>query len=54
MGALDRWLKLRDWLSDDFLGGPKVLKASWVINAQKSVDATSRLLNRAKRAWSEP
>ncbi len=35
MGALDRWLKFRDWLSDDFLGGPKVLKASWVINAQK-------------------
>ncbi len=26
----------------------------WVINAQKSVDATSRLLNRAKRSWSEP
>ena len=26
----------------------------WVINAQKSVDATARLLNRAKRAWSEP
>ena len=26
----------------------------WCINAQKSVDATARLLNRAKRAWSEP
>lgn len=26
----------------------------WIINAQKSVDATARLLNRAKRAWSEP
>lgn len=26
----------------------------WVINAQKSVDATSRLLNRAKPSWSEP
>jgi protein-S-isoprenylcysteine O-methyltransferase Ste14 len=32
---LDRWLKVRDWLSDDFLGGPKVLKAAWVINLQK-------------------
>lgn len=35
MSALEKWLKVRDWLSDDFLGGPKVLKASWVINAQK-------------------
>lgn len=26
----------------------------WCINAQKSVDATARLLTRAKRAWSEP
>jgi hypothetical protein len=26
----------------------------WCINAQKSVDATSRLLNRAKPAWTEP
>ena len=26
----------------------------WCINAQKSVDATARLLNRAKRAWREP
>jgi hypothetical protein len=26
----------------------------WCINAQKSVDATSRLLNRAKRSWSDP
>ena len=26
----------------------------WCINAQKSVDATSRLLNRAKPAWREP
>lgn len=26
----------------------------WCINAQKSVDATSRLLNRAKPSWSEP
>ena len=28
--------------------------ADWCINAQKSVDATARLLNRAKRAWHEP
>ncbi len=33
--ALDRWLKARDWLSDDAFGGPKVLKAAWVINLQK-------------------
>ncbi|MEX1166692.1 MAG: hypothetical protein WEK74_07470 [Hydrogenophaga sp.] len=26
----------------------------WCINAQKSVDATSRLLNRARPTWSEP
>jgi hypothetical protein len=26
----------------------------WCITAQKSVDATSRLLNRAKRSWSDP
>jgi protein-S-isoprenylcysteine O-methyltransferase Ste14 len=35
MSALTNWLKLRDLLSDDLLGGPKVLKASWVINLQK-------------------
>ncbi|MCB2018610.1 MAG: hypothetical protein KDF54_14040 [Hydrogenophaga sp.] len=28
--------------------------ADWCIHAQKSVDATARLLNRAKRAWHEP
>lgn len=28
--------------------------AQWIITAQKSVDATSRLLNRAKRAISDP
>ncbi len=27
---------------------------NWCISAQKSVDATARLLNRAKRAWREP
>ena len=32
---LTGWLKLRDHLSDDLLGGPRVLKAAWVINAQK-------------------
>jgi len=32
---LDRWLALRDHLSEDFLGGPKVVKLAWVINLQK-------------------
>ena len=32
---LQRWNRLRDHLSDDFLGGPKVLRLAWVINAQK-------------------
>jgi protein-S-isoprenylcysteine O-methyltransferase Ste14 len=31
---LTAWLKLRDHLSEDFLGGPRV-KAAWVINLQK-------------------
>ena len=35
MSLLSRWLKLRDHLSDDLFGGPRVLKAAWVINAQK-------------------
>lgn len=35
MSALDRWVRARNWLSDDAFGGPKVLKASWVINLQK-------------------
>ncbi len=35
MSALTTWLKVRDLLSDDLLGGPRVLKASWVINLQK-------------------
>lgn len=35
MSLMTNWLKLRDHLSDDLLGGPKVLKASWVINLQK-------------------
>lgn len=30
-----RWIALRTHLSQDFLGGPKVLKLNWVINAQK-------------------
>ncbi|MBX3469847.1 MAG: DUF1295 domain-containing protein [Planctomycetes bacterium] len=33
--ALARYLRVRDHLSDDLLGGPKVLKLSWVINLQK-------------------
>jgi protein-S-isoprenylcysteine O-methyltransferase Ste14 len=33
--ALAAWLRLRDHLSDDFLGGPKVVPLNWVINLQK-------------------
>lgn len=32
---LTSWLKLRDHLSDDLFGGPRLLKAAWVINLQK-------------------
>jgi protein-S-isoprenylcysteine O-methyltransferase Ste14 len=32
---LQRWIKLRDSLGADLLGGPRVLKAAWVINLQK-------------------
>lgn len=32
---LTRWLAIRDTLSEDLLGGPRPLKLSWVINAQK-------------------
>ena len=35
MTALDRYLRLRDHLTDDFLGGPKALKFARVINLQK-------------------
>ena len=31
---LNAWLRFRDHLSDDLLGGPRVLKAAWVINLQ--------------------
>jgi protein-S-isoprenylcysteine O-methyltransferase Ste14 len=34
-GLLGAWLRLRDHLSDDFLGGPKVIKLAWAINLQK-------------------
>ena len=30
-----QWLRLRDHLQTGFLGGPRVLKLSWVINLQK-------------------
>lgn len=33
---LATWLRLRDHLSDDLFGGPRVLKAAWVINLQKA------------------
>jgi protein-S-isoprenylcysteine O-methyltransferase Ste14 len=32
---LRRWLALRSYLSEDLLGGPRPLRMSWVINAQK-------------------
>ena len=32
---VSRWLKVRDHLSDDLFGGPRVLNAAWVINLQK-------------------
>jgi protein-S-isoprenylcysteine O-methyltransferase Ste14 len=32
---LSNWLKLRDYLSTDIFGGPRILKAAWVINLQK-------------------
>jgi protein-S-isoprenylcysteine O-methyltransferase Ste14 len=33
--ALTRWLNLRTYLSEDALGGPRVVKLNWVINFQK-------------------
>ena len=33
---LASWLRLRDHLSDDLFGGPRVLEAAWVINLQKA------------------
>jgi protein-S-isoprenylcysteine O-methyltransferase Ste14 len=32
---LTSWLKLREHFNSDLFGGPRVLKASWVINLQK-------------------
>jgi len=34
-GLLGSWLRFRDHLSDDFLGGPKIVKLAWAINLQK-------------------
>lgn len=33
--VMGRWIALKDHLANDLLGGPRVLKAAWVINAQK-------------------
>jgi hypothetical protein len=33
--TLEQWTRLRTYLSEDFLGGPRVLKMNWVINFQK-------------------
>jgi protein-S-isoprenylcysteine O-methyltransferase Ste14 len=33
--ALSRWLDLRTYLSEDALGGPRMVKMNWVINFQK-------------------
>lgn len=32
---LTRYLKLRDYMTEDFLGGPKILSLAWVIDLQK-------------------
>lgn len=32
---VSRWLRLRDHLSEDLLGGPRTLKLAWVIDLQK-------------------
>lgn len=32
---LARWFRIRDYLTEDFLGGPKVVKFAWSINLQK-------------------
>jgi protein-S-isoprenylcysteine O-methyltransferase Ste14 len=32
---LARWFRIRDFLTDDFLGGPRVVKFAWSINLQK-------------------
>lgn len=32
---LERWHAIRDYLSEDLLGGPKLIKLAWVVNAQK-------------------
>ena len=32
---LDRWLRLRTYLSEDVLGGPRRAEDNWVINFQK-------------------
>jgi protein-S-isoprenylcysteine O-methyltransferase Ste14 len=42
------WLGLRDHLSDDLFGGPKLLKAAWVINLQKG---STLLFVLALMAW---
>ena len=33
--TLERWTRFRSYMSEDFLGGPRVLKLNWVINFQK-------------------
>jgi protein-S-isoprenylcysteine O-methyltransferase Ste14 len=35
MDPMGRWIALKNHLSTDLFGGPKVIKAAWVINAQK-------------------
>jgi len=32
---LQAWLRFRDYLAEDFLGGPRPLKMAWVVNLQK-------------------
>jgi protein-S-isoprenylcysteine O-methyltransferase Ste14 len=33
--VLGRWLRVRDHLAQDLLGGPRLLKLAWVVNFQK-------------------
>ncbi|MGZ6144137.1 MAG: methyltransferase family protein, partial [Myxococcales bacterium] len=32
---LERWIRIREYLTEDFLGGPKLVKFAWSINLQK-------------------
>lgn len=56
-GFVSSWSRLTDYLSRDFLGGPRVLKLNWVINFQKAATAFWVILlmayyqNYSTQAW---